>query len=121
MDDHQRLRWLVKSDLNAVKRDLRRLRIARNIVSGDVALVILVGCSENVEKDLAQCEVKAMELFKPTGGQSDWGIEPTTYVDSCMRAAGYSMDFTSGKCRATHPTYSWDCWYKETWFSSLTR
>ena len=52
MDDHQRLRWLVKSDLNAVKRDLRRLRIARNIVSGDVALVdsrwLLRKCGEGL-------------------------------------------------------------------------
>jgi hypothetical protein len=47
---------------------MRRLTI---LVAMSV-MMLLSGCNDDVAKDLAQCQIKAMELYKPKGAWSEW-------------------------------------------------
>jgi hypothetical protein len=63
---------------------MMRLRIVCMIM-----VPILSGCSDSsVERELAKCKMKAIELYKPQ--REVWRHGPSSaYVRECMVAAGY--------------------------------
>lgn len=73
----------------------------------------MIGCSKDdeadVSRDLAACNVKAIEVYKP---KAPVGIDDMTavYLSECMKAAGYRLDM---KC--IDKMGAWvtpTCWYR---------
>ena len=43
-----------------------------NRTVGILALLLLCGCSDNVEKDLAACKLEAIQIYKPGVSELKW-------------------------------------------------
>jgi hypothetical protein len=75
--------------------------ITARLILATTALV-LTGCSNTVEQDIAGCKMKAIELFKPN--EPVWRHGPAAaYVRECMLAAGY---LPSSECGADMGDFS---------------
>lgn len=53
-------------------------------VVGIISALTLCGFSEGAERDLAQCKLKAIELYRPPAAVGEWKPEPLMYVHTCM-------------------------------------
>src|SRR6187200_596762 len=68
------------------------------IVSFVSALALCGASSDDTERDLAKCRLKAIELYRPPADEGEWKGEPLVYMRTCMRAAGYWWDDQSPNC-----------------------
>ena len=76
-----------------VSRGFHRLRLASGTF-GVVALIIptlLLAQEQDKSAVLANCKLKAMELYKPSGELAQF-TPASEYVVTCMIAAGYRID-----------------------------
>jgi hypothetical protein len=87
-------------------------------------VVALSACGDNTKgQDIANCEAKAMELFKPQSVMMD--ERSTKYVQVCMLAAGYQMErmcsdegLRSGQSSGAVLA---SCWYPDNWWEKWKR
>ena len=67
-----------------------------NRTVGILALLLLCGCSDNVEKDLAACKLEAIQIYKPGVSELKWDEPTLSFIGLCMTAAGYVGSSTVG-------------------------
>ena len=60
-----------------------------NRTVGNLALLLLCGCSDNVEKDLAACKLEAIQIYKPGVSELKWDEPTLSFIGLCMTAAGH--------------------------------
>ena len=65
-----------------------------------VALLLLCGCPDNVEKDLAACKLQAIQIYEPGVSELKWDEPILSYIGICMTAEGYTrVDSQPCSCR----------------------
>lgn len=79
----------------------------RNVAVAAV-LLALPGCLEDQKQDLARCETNARRIFPGTHRETN--VDFKTYLELCMRAAGYEYV----------PAES-DCTLPAGWYTGTTR
>ena len=72
-----------------------------------ITLTVLAcaGCSAKPTQQVVdQCEAAADVAFakRPVGQL----IEPNLHIEACMRAKGFSLDWSTTGCRSSHDPYS---------------
>ena len=75
------------------------------VFSAAVALIVptLLWAGEDKEAVLANCKLKAIELYRPSGDYT----RASEYVVTCMIAAGYRIDPTKESACYGSPTIAW--------------
>jgi hypothetical protein len=81
-------------------------------VVGFVSALALCGASsDDKERDLAKCKLRAIELYRPPGDEGEWKSEALVYLRTCMRAAGYWWDDQSSDCSSMlDRSFFQKCW-----------
>jgi len=88
----------------------------RSIILGALA-VVLTGCSDRtIEQDFAACTMKTYEVHKE---RPVWDETPAVYLQECMRAAGYKLDYSCDDKHAGRSTV--ECYYADTWWERWKR
>ena len=82
---------------------------------GIAALLLLCGCSDNVEKNLAACKLQAIQIYEPGVSELTWDEPILSYVGICMTAAGYSRVQTQ-LCSLPAGTPYISCWRPKNWW-----
>ena len=80
-----------------------------NRTVGILALLLLCGCSDNVEKDLAACKLEAIQIYKPGVSELKWDEPTLSFIGLCMTAAGY-VRVDSQTCSLPADTPFISCW-----------
>jgi len=94
----------------------------RTLIGGLLFLALpLSGCSDDPTRRLAECKVRAIELYRPPAIETQWANEPLSYVHNCMLAAGYRLEETFSHCVGIADVTSASCWYQNTWLQRLLR
>ena len=76
------------------------------------ALALCGASSDNKERDLAKCKLRAIELYRPSADEGEWKGEQLVYVRTCMREAGYWWDDQRPDCSSTlDRTFFPRCWH----------
>ena len=80
-----------------------------------LAPLLLCGCSDNVEKDLAACKLQAIQIYEPGVSELKWDEPILSYIGICMTAEGYTrVDSQPCSLPAGIPFIS--CWRPKHWW-----
>lgn len=86
--------------------------------------ITLTGCTESVESQLAACRMDALKTFFQFREKNDLGIRwpPTTgeldYVELCMKARGFALDYDKVKTAHPEPKYMTEAGYRDIVYSN---
>jgi len=84
-----------------------------------LAAIVLAGCSDNTEHELAACKLKAMDKWPEKISSSEHDEERAYYVKICMETAGYKRKLIPGCDDAGVAWVYAPGYYRDTWWGRM--